>query len=271
VKRALDGMLDSTAEVVTATLTPSFPPNERHVLWLHAQGSDGQWSDFVKVIINPNINDILDKIQANYETFQDLQYDITIQEMDNGVVLSTNTAVEYVKGPYKIRTEYSDGHVTVQNEERSWWHNAELTTGGDFSCSVEGSHVIQGGRLADFFWNIPLAKRRSNGSIQQSQNGVIYACALYPKTGVDWVMESFQVDIRNGFVTRLSLGESGSDVVTEYLNPVEVLPGRWLFTLHRTTISFPNGEQLQVESTISNIRVNQGLDERLFEVLEEPW
>lgn len=76
------------------------------------------------------------------------------------------------------------------------------------------------------------------------------------------------MDYTKGIVTRLGLGETGEQVVTEYLNPVEVLPGKWLYTLHRLTIHFPTGDELQTESSLSNIQVNQGLSDALFAIPE---
>lgn len=57
--------------------------------------------------------------------------------------------------------------------------------------------------------------------------------------------------------------------MSEYLNPVEALPGRWLFSLHRATMYFASGDQLVIETTLSNIQANPALDDSLFTIPEE--
>ena len=103
---ASDGRFDSTNETGTSTLTASFPYGERHELFIHAQGIDKLWSPYQKVIINPNINDILDKIQTNYSAFVDLQFSATTTEKHHGVVYLTSSSAVKMKGPYKMRRSH---------------------------------------------------------------------------------------------------------------------------------------------------------------------
>ena len=53
-------------------------------------------------------------------------------------------------------------------------------------------------------------------------------------------------------------------VTVEYLNPIEVFAGRWLFTLHRETIQFTSGDVIVFETILSNVIANQGIDDSLF-------
>jgi hypothetical protein len=267
---ALDGSFGTTNETVTATFTPSFPAGQRHVIWLHAQGSDGEWCPFVKVIVNPNVEDILNRIQENYAAIQDLQYHLTVTEKMNGETISAMTAIEYAKGTDRVRTELSDGHVSVHNAGQHWWHSAGQAEGGLSRDALEGEDVIEGNRLGDFFWDVPLAKQRSVGVFEQSSTNSFYQCVLQPKAGINWLTQRFQTDFTRGLVTRLEVGEEGERVIVEYLNPVEVLPGKWLFTLHRTTIQFGDGSQLQTESSFTQLQANQGLADDLFAIPEEP-
>ena len=69
--------------------------------------------------------------------------------------------------------------------------------------------------------------------------------------------------------TKGTVNESDSDdgnvtLKSEYLNHIEVLPGHWLFTGHRHTMQFDGGDTMVLESTMSNVQVNQGLTDSLF-------
>ena len=80
-----DKNVNSTNRTATATFTPSFSYGERHALFLHAQGRDKQWCRYKKIIINPNVNDILDKIQTNYTAIVDITYDTSVSYFIDGV------------------------------------------------------------------------------------------------------------------------------------------------------------------------------------------
>jgi hypothetical protein len=127
---AEDGVFNSTNEVAKATFNPTFPAGERHELFIHALGNDGQWSDWKKAIINPTVDDILDKIQENYSAIQDLEFDLVLTVRHDGESVVTRTATIKMKGPYKVRTEYSDGIVAIENENRLWWYNPAVDIGG---------------------------------------------------------------------------------------------------------------------------------------------
>jgi hypothetical protein len=266
---ATDGVFNSTNEMAVGTFTPSFPYGERHEIFIHARGKDKQWSPFKRVIINPNINDILDKIQENYSAFQDLQFNVTMTEKHNGVTVRTTTAAVKMKGPYMLRTEYDNGFVGIVNTNRMWWHNDALNIGGAMTAGINGDFSPEGSRCSDFFWDVPLSKTRTDASITISDNSATFDCALPPKTGVLWPSLGFVTDYRIGVVTQQSGRTEDVEIKSEFLNPIEVFPGKWLFTLHKHTMMFDSGDVIVFESAITNVQANQGLDDSLFYIPSE--
>jgi hypothetical protein len=263
---ALDGSFNSTNEIVKATFTPSFSTNQHHVVWLHARDSNGVWGQFVKVVVNPNVNDILAKIQTNYSAFADLQFDVTLTEKHNGVTVSTETAVMKMKGPYKLRTEYANGFIGVVNDNRRWWHNDTLNVGSVMTEGINGDFSASSSRNADFFWDVPLSKSRWNTSITSSTNSIACVGGLSPTVAEEWPTLDFVADYTKGLVTEISSRAEDVVIKSEYLNPVEALPGRWLFTLHRHTMTFDSGDVITLESGMSNMQANQGLADSLFDI-----
>ena len=55
-------------------------------------------------------------------------------------------------------------------------------------------------------------------------------------------------------------------IQSEHLNPIEMIPGRWLFTPHRHTLQFDNSDTVVVEFKMTNILVKQGLADSPFNV-----
>jgi hypothetical protein len=266
---ATDGVFNSTNEMAVGTFTPSFPYGERHEIFIHARGKDKQWSPFKRVIINPNINDILDKIQENYSAFQDLQFNVTMTEKHNGVTVRTTTAAVKMKGPYMLRTEYDNGFVGIVNTNRMWWHNDALNIGGAMTAGINGDFSPEGSRCSDFFWDVPLSKTRTDASITYSHFSATFDCALPPKPGVLWPSLDFTADYRVGVVTEQSGRTEDVEIKSEFLNPIEVFPGKWLFTLHKHTMMFDSGDVIVFESAITNVQANQGLDDSLFYIPSE--
>jgi outer membrane lipoprotein-sorting protein len=266
---ALDGAFDSTNEMALATFTPTFAAGTRHFAYIHAQGSNNNWCPFVKVIINPNIHDILGKIQANYSAIQTLQFEVTTVEYQNGVSMSASTASVKMKGPYKIRTDNATGFVSIKNDNRIWWYNEALNVGGAMTIGIDDNFSPQGGRCADFFWDIPTSKARMTLSLGNAASTSIYNCSLAPQTGVSWPAQIFVSDFSKGAVLFIE-GKSADNLMrSEYQNLIEVLPGKWLFSLHRHIMQFDSGDQIVVESTMNNIMVNKGLDDLLFNIPAE--
>jgi hypothetical protein len=267
---ATNGTFNSTNETVVATFTPAFPYGERHVIYLHAEGSDGGWTPFKQVILNPNVNDILTKIQTNYSAFQDLQFNVTGIEYDNGVAVQTNTAVMEMKGPYKTWTSNDAGFVAIRSDNRIWWYNDALNIGGALSKGINGDFDdVVSNQVSDFFWDVPMAKTRTGTSISNSVNSASFNCQLTPVGGLLWPSQNFGVDYTKGLVTEMDGKTADVTMKSEYLNPAEILPGHWMFTFHRHTMTFDSGDTIVVESTYSNIVVNQGLPDSLFTIPDE--
>ncbi len=61
-----DGRFASTDKVAVARFTPIFPRGGVRELFIHACGTDLKWTPFVKTIVTPSANQILDKIHKNY-------------------------------------------------------------------------------------------------------------------------------------------------------------------------------------------------------------
>ena len=260
------GRRDSTNVTATGAFTPTFPSGERHELFAHAQGKDEQWCPYKKIIINPNVNDILDKIATNYSAFADLQFTATLTETHNSVFFSTHTAMYRMKGPYKTRTDYDSGTVVIKNENKTWWYNASLNIGGSLVSAVNGDSSTTANRKSDFFWDVPLSKTQTDAAISNSVRSADYDIQLTPKSGSIKPAQHARVDANKGLVS--TLDENVADVLikSEYFNPIEVIHGHWLHTLHRYTMDFASGDKIEKETIITEILVNQGLPDSLFDV-----
>ena len=106
-------------------------------------------------------------------------------------------------------------------------------------------------------------------SVTGSVTAGAYAIALNPAAGSVWQAQNSQVDFMHGFVTQLSESDADGSSLMDYQTPREVLPGVWLFTSHRRTIQFSTGEQIVHASILSDIKVNQGLNDSLFTIPTE--
>ncbi len=265
---ATNGTFNTTSVTAVAMFTPTFPAGERHEAYIHAQGNNRQWCPFKTVIINPNVNDILDQIQTNYSAIQDLQFNLSFTETKNNVVTLKDTVVVKMKGPYKIRKEYANGLQFIQNENTEWWHMPSVG-GGAMQTGLNGNFAPTANRDCDFFWDVALWRSRMTCSLTNTAESGIQAIALTPATGSVWQAQSAQVDIGRGFVTQLSESDANISVVMDYLNPMEVATGVWMFTGHRHTIQFASGDQIVHESILSSVIVNQGLDDSLFAIPTE--
>jgi len=51
-----------------------------------------------------------------------------------------------------------------------------------------------------------------------------------------------------------------------YTNPLEVLPGIWMFTSYNQVLQFSTGGQIEYTVYLSDIAVNQGLNDTLFSI-----
>ena len=262
---AADGVFNATNEMAQTIFTPSFPAGERHVFYIHAQDSNNHWCPFVAVILNPTVDDILNRIQTNYSAIRDLQFSLTFTVKKNNVVTLSDTVVVKMKGPYKVREEYANGYMHVQNENTEWWSMPSVG-GGAMQTGLNGNFDSVANRDSDFFWDVALWRNRATCSVTGSGTAGAYAIALNPTTGSGWQAQNAQVDFPRGFVTQLSESDTDMTATMNYSNPMEVMPGVWLFTSHCHTLQFSTGDQIVHESILSDIKVNQGLDDALFNI-----
>ena len=266
--QALDGAFNSTNETGIAVFTPSFPTGERHVFFIHAQGSDNRWCPFVAAILNPNIDDVLNKIQANYSAIHDLQFTMVFTETKNNVVTRSDIVVVRMKGPYKTRSEYSTGLCIIQNENTEGWSMPSMGNGA-MQSGFNGNFDPSANRNADIFWDVPLWRTRMTSSIAGNPMPGTYNVTMTPAAGTIWQPQSMAVDFSHGFVSQLSINDTGISAVINYSNPMEVLPGVWLFTSHSHLLQCSNGFQIITESMLTDIKVNQGLNDSLFAIPTE--
>lgn len=207
-----------------------------------------------------------DKIQANYSAFQDIQYSVVITRSDNGVVVSTNSASAKVKGPYKVRSEDDGGTVSIRNENRHGWYNTAEGIGDAFEEGFNGDFTAQNNRSSDYFWDVSLSTNRSAFNISNAVNSATFDLLSTPNSNVVSFAEHSVVDHTKGFVSEVDLAAKGVSTKSEYLNPIEVLPGKWMFTTHRCTLHVDSGDEIVVESTMGGLQLNQGLSDALFDI-----
>ena len=249
---------------------PAFPAGERHELFVHAQGKDEQWCPYKKITINPNVGDILDEIQSNYSAMTDVQYDVSFTERVNGISNPARTATVKMKGPYKLRMQYDNGLVSIQNENRLWTFDSTSNSGEPvMTKGLDGEFSVAANRTADFFWDVPMSKIRSDVVITNSSSSTAFNAQITPKGGMLYPAQSFSFDPKHKIVTQLETKVGDVLMRSEYLFPMEMFAGHWLFTVHRHTMQFDSGDQLVMESSLSNIRVNQGLADSLFDIPTE--
>ncbi len=265
---AMDGAFDSTNEMAQAIITPSFPASERHVFYIHAKGSNNRWCPFVTAIINPNVDDILNKVQANYSAIHDLQYKVIFTETKDGIVTHSDIVTIKMLGPYKSRNEYSTGLCVIQNENSTWWSLPALGT-SKMQTGYDDNFDSNANRNADVFWDIPLWRSRMTSSIVGQPTPGTYDVSLAPAAGSIWPQQTMRVDFLHGFATQLGYGDTNVSATSNYSNPLEVAPGVWIFTSHRHTLQFNGGFQLVTESILTEIMVNQGLNDSLFSIPAE--
>ena len=280
---AMDGAFDSTNETAQAFFTPAFAPGTRHIAFIHAQGSNNLWYPFVKVIINPNISDILGKIQANYAGIRDLQFDSSDSMLIDGVVQSRSTYHVKQKGAYKYRIEdLANGNVEIFN------HNFDVTMDAgqqiisyrvasgpdDFVATVTAgpSAVSDNNEMEDFCWDIPTFRQAYTVAIDatflQGSNGCYYLIAP-ANDGTETIQVS--VDYTRGVPTKRTFSPPNLTPLDSQLNNlIEISHGVWLPLSQTDTMTLLDGTVLKWLRTLSAVQANAGLDDLIFAVPPPP-
>ena len=269
---ALDGTFDSTNEVLTATFTPSFLPGERHILWLHAQGSDSNWCDYVRVIINPNVEDILDKVKANYSRMETIGFTAAAKEIIDGETMRTQTIRFRQKGPYKMRWDnQTTGATTIVNGNEIAFIDG---TGRITPVTVVKNDTpgFEHNKRTHVYWETDrFFAQHEFGEVVSSTNApTAYWLAATPKPGVPqpYTSVSLEVDFRNGVVLATKRVVPGLGVYsTEQPSPQEIMPGVWFQTQQNWSVPVDEGWEIRHNEEIqgTTIEVNRPMADELFD------
>jgi autotransporter-associated beta strand protein len=269
----LDGSFDSTNETATIIFTPSFPPGERRILWLHARGSDGVWGNYVKVLINPNVNDILDKVKVNYSKITDITYTTTLKRYFEGQVAETQTIQCRQKGPFKIRWDnLTTGASTIINQDGIGIidENGELTP---LILVVGEDGQSQAIKMNQFYWDIDSFK--TDHTFEEASvvtnSALSYQFTATPITNSVHSYDSLvcTVDIQSGAVTSFDLIFAGRVALTVHQVSIqEIAPGIWFHSQENSILPMCDGWEMREEQQLNtgSIQLNTGgLPDSLFD------
>src|SRR5208283_2139435 len=149
---ASNSVFGSTSVTAVATFTPSFSYGTRHVIYLHAEGSDGEWTPFKQVVLNPNVSDVLNNVQANYSQMGDVSYSVSVSYSINGQSQQAPVTftVQQKSGYMSRQTESDNGLVTIMNATRTAY--------------IDSNAVYQGGFQVDTVTNLAMGVISTNGA-----------------------------------------------------------------------------------------------------------
>jgi len=274
---AVDGRFDSTNETGTATFTPTFPSGHRHELFVHAQGKDKQWCAYKKIIINPTVTDILDKVAANYSRIADVSYNVTVAQYLDGKLQDSGAFHVQQKGGYLLRqTDPTTGLITVMSANRTGYLDGQGQYQGGFEMETIANMMtgVTATNGAPYYWDLPgfyiKFQGVTNSSISITTNGVATFHAV--PSNANAVSEvNITVDYGRGIPAREDY-RSRDGVVRRIDHDASLLiPGDiWLPTNERVTTTYPNGRVMECRTAISNVKVNQGLADSLFAIPNPP-
>jgi hypothetical protein len=269
----LDGSFGSTNETVTATFTPNFPAGQRHVLWLHAQRSDGEWSPFVKVIVNPNVEDILAKIQANYSQISSITYTATVDQIFEGEVVRSEVVAVTQKSPYKVRLDNQTTSATTNvngNAIGVIGLNGQITP----FYVAHGSDATPDGNKSNYcYWDIDRFRQQHQmGPITAVTNGVcLYRIMAVPvpESKLPYDSIGIEVDYRYGAVTGIEYLEAQTTLMEVTQDSArEIASGVWFHALQRAKMPVFEDWIIERREDIQSptIQINTGtIPDSLFE------
>jgi hypothetical protein len=275
---ASNSVFGSTNVTAVATFTPTFAYGTRQVIYLHAKGSDGLWTLFDPVILNPNANDVLNKVQANYSQMGDVSYSVSVSYFINGV--SQQSPVTFTmqqKGGYMSRqTESADGLVTIVNATSTAYVNSNGVYQDGFEVDTLTNMLlgVTSTNGASYYWDVPGFTNAfpsvTGSTITNSANG----SATFNSTPADTSAVSvvnFTVDMGRGVpVQETYQGADGTVQQIQHGAPGLVGPSVWLPSSEQVTVTYPNGLVIQWQTAITNAVINQGLSDSLFAIPPPP-
>jgi outer membrane lipoprotein-sorting protein len=269
---ATNGAFNLTNETAVATFTPSFPYGERHVIHLHAEGSDNNWTPFAQVLFNPVATDIVNRVKANYSQISDITFTMTSMEFVDNQAISTNTILFRQKGPYKMRWDnQTDGSVMIINGNQIGVIDSSgqltpmfIAVGDD----PTGTNTPQ----THFYWDTATFQQQFTlGTVSNIPNQTAtYAFSATPNAGIAAPYDSInaQVDMTSGAVTEMDYIQGGVTVCQmQQPSPMQIAPGVWFQTQQNWMIAADTNWTMQHTEIIqtNTIQINTGtLSDSLF-------
>jgi len=200
---------NSTNVTAQATFTPGFAYGERHELFVHAKGRDNQWSPFQKIILNPNIDDILDKIQTNYSQVSTLSFMATASKIIEGEVLTSEEVSYQQAGPYRMRWDnQTSGESTIVNGNEIAFidSNGRITP---MFLVIDDDPSAAGSQETFLYWDVEKFRTQHDmlPAIVSTNSAHTYLFSATPKSGVFKPYTSIEcdMDFRYGVVTEIAI------------------------------------------------------------------
>jgi len=270
---ASNSVFGSTNVTTVATFTPTFTNGERHVIYLHAEGSDGQWTPFQQVILNPVANDIVNKVKANYAQIQNIAFTVTTSEYLENQVVSNETIIVRQKGPYMMRWDnQTTGAITIINKNAI----AVIDSNGQLTpmfIVVGDDPTPDNSKMTQFYWDTDrFAAQHNLAASAVSTNPTSYRITATPKSGVFVPYDSLscQVDFTCGAVTEIDFIDGGTNTLTfEQQSQQQISPGIWFHSQQNWVMPADTNWSLRHDESIEmqTMQINTtNLPDSLFDI-----
>jgi outer membrane lipoprotein-sorting protein len=268
----------SSVTAIGTRLRGTIPYGSRHVFYLHAQGSDGKWTPFKQVILNPTAMDVLNAVQTNYSQMGDVSYTVSVSYYINGQLQQSPLAFAVQqKGGYMSRqTESDNGLVTIMNATSTAYINGNGQIQGGFQVdSITNLSIgVISTNGAAYYWDVPGFTNdfptATASLVTNSANGSATFSAVPADTNAI-SSANLVVDMSRGVpVQETYQGASGTIQTIQHGAPIMVGPNVWLPSSEQVTLTYPDGTTIQWQTTISNVTINQGIPDSLFSIPSGP-
>jgi hypothetical protein len=275
---ATNGAFNSTNEVAVASFSPGFPYGQRALFYLHAEDSNGQWTPFKQVVLNPNVSDILNKVQANYNLIADVTYTTTNSYYVNGVLQQSPVVFEIQqKGAYMTRqTALATGYSVVLNysQTASFDNNGNYLSGYDISTLTNQMAGQVDTNGAPYYWDVPGFlggfPEATNSTVSSPSSGTVTFQTTPAQTNL-YAPVTIMSDMMHGVpVQETYQGPNGMVIQIQHATPVEVASGVWLPTSESFTTTFTTGFSIEWQQTLGSVQLNTGLSNSLFTIPTVP-